>query len=273
MGPIASAFHHSANGIRTRVWALRGPRPSPLDDSAVASVAGRESAGAELATRDSRPATPRHRPGRNRTCNPRFWRPVLYHLSYGPLHLHGSGLPGWLTGLEPATSGATVRRSNRLSYNHHGEPGPRSRAGKTSPAQGLGQGQKRARERLCGGVPAALHAIQRGHRHHPADRVGHEQWTCPGCPPAWPSAPRSRPPARRSGPPHARQDAELERRRRHPAVLPPEHAPDRSLRHLPAHSQQQPVVRPARPSPPPARGRTARGPPTCEDTAGGPPAT
>src|ERR1700730_2554163 len=25
---------NSANGIRTRVWALRGPRPSPLDDSA-----------------------------------------------------------------------------------------------------------------------------------------------------------------------------------------------------------------------------------------------
>ncbi len=24
------------------------------------------------------------RPGRNRTCNPRFWRPVLYQLSYGP---------------------------------------------------------------------------------------------------------------------------------------------------------------------------------------------
>ncbi len=30
MGPTT----HSANGIRTRVWALRGPRPSPLDDSA-----------------------------------------------------------------------------------------------------------------------------------------------------------------------------------------------------------------------------------------------
>jgi hypothetical protein len=26
----------------------------------------------------------RSRPGRTRTCNPRFWRPVLYQLSYGP---------------------------------------------------------------------------------------------------------------------------------------------------------------------------------------------
>ncbi len=27
---------------------------------------------------------------------------------------------GWLTGIEPATSGATVQRSDRLSYSHHG---------------------------------------------------------------------------------------------------------------------------------------------------------
>ena len=26
---------------------------------------------------------------------------------------------GWKTGLEPATFGTTIRRSNRLSYNHH----------------------------------------------------------------------------------------------------------------------------------------------------------
>src|SRR5437870_3890950 len=35
-------------------------------------------------------ACPTNRPGRNRTCNPRFWRPVLYQLSYGPRN--GSGL-------------------------------------------------------------------------------------------------------------------------------------------------------------------------------------
>ncbi len=28
-------------------------------------------------------------------------------------------LSGWKTGLEPATFGTTIRRSNRLSYNHH----------------------------------------------------------------------------------------------------------------------------------------------------------
>ncbi len=27
---------------------------------------------------------------------------------------------GWLTGFEPATFGTTIRRSNLLSYNHHG---------------------------------------------------------------------------------------------------------------------------------------------------------
>ena len=29
-------------------------------------------------------------------------------------------LLGWMTGFEPATSGSTIRRSNQLSYTHHG---------------------------------------------------------------------------------------------------------------------------------------------------------
>src|SRR5689334_4165625 len=73
MGPIGCRgilpSINSANGIRTRVWALRGPRPSPLDDSAGTT------ANCELSC---------YRPGGNRTPNRRFWRPVLYQLSYGP---------------------------------------------------------------------------------------------------------------------------------------------------------------------------------------------
>jgi hypothetical protein len=43
-----------------------------------------------------------NRPGRNRTCNPRFWRPVLYQLSYGPKNCCGWKLQNpvwpWKTG-------------------------------------------------------------------------------------------------------------------------------------------------------------------------------
>jgi hypothetical protein len=111
MGPIGCPRHppsiNSANGIRTRVWALRGPRPSPLDDSAENHC--------ELRTPNQLRTICEFsldRPGGNRTPNRRFWRPVLYQLSYGPTM-------GWLTGIEPATPGATVRCSNQLSYSHH----------------------------------------------------------------------------------------------------------------------------------------------------------
>src|SRR5687768_9747957 len=71
-----------------------------------------------------------NRPGGNRTPNRRFWRPVLYQLSYGPNSRALRTVPwrkarcafssgGWLTGIEPATPGATDRCSNRLSYSHH----------------------------------------------------------------------------------------------------------------------------------------------------------
>src|SRR4029079_4994960 len=85
MGP--SIFHpYSANGIRTRVWALRGPRPSPLDDSAETTT--NYLVQCELRVLSSQSVRNSHsqcdRPGGNRTPNRRFWRPVLYQLSYGP---------------------------------------------------------------------------------------------------------------------------------------------------------------------------------------------
>ena len=88
---LTLALSSTANGIRTRVPALRGLCPGPLDDSGKrpVSVAVRVAAN----PRDSRgrpttateTATFSYRPGGNRTPNPRFWRPVLYQLSYGPL--------------------------------------------------------------------------------------------------------------------------------------------------------------------------------------------
>ena len=108
----SSASVHTPTGNRTPVFALRTRRPRPLDDGGLSFSSTC---------------------GGNRTPNRRFWRPVLYQLSYGPTSPRArertparSSCRGWLTGIEPATPGATDRCSNRLSYSHHGGgPPPR----------------------------------------------------------------------------------------------------------------------------------------------------
>ena len=52
------------------------------------------------------------RPGRNRTCNPRFWRPVLYQLSYGPMSAAGSlqnPRPAWKAPLRTRSPNVPLR--------------------------------------------------------------------------------------------------------------------------------------------------------------------
>lgn len=56
-----TSWRRTPNGIRTRVSTLRGWRPRPLVDGGKGGA------------------------GRTRTCNLRFWRPVLSQLSYDPL--------------------------------------------------------------------------------------------------------------------------------------------------------------------------------------------
>src|SRR6476659_1336907 len=112
----------SANGIRTRVWALRGPRPSPLDDSAV------------------RPhCASRTDPQARQESN---LQPPVLETGALPIELRTFGRPGWLTGIEPATSGATVRRSNQLSYNHHATSAPTQLLGAAKRGK-IARGQRR----------------------------------------------------------------------------------------------------------------------------------
>src|SRR5256885_13583581 len=54
--------------------------------------------------------------------------PLITELTVRPSDRPSVRPSGWLTGIDPATSGATVQRSNRLSYSHHAEQNLTSQA-------------------------------------------------------------------------------------------------------------------------------------------------
>src|SRR5437879_768635 len=131
---------------------------------------------------------------------------------------------GWLTGIEPATSGATVRRSNQLSYSHRAR---RQRA-KTPRRQGNLIGPEYGRKLGRPRTTRNRNAIERRNLNDTPYRI-HDEQTPAGDRPNRHTLLLHIGQLHDAGASQPGQDAEVRRGRAQRSVLPPKHIPRRPL--------------------------------------------
>lgn len=90
-GPATGAVLYCGTGQRSRYWDDRAPRPDSPRLSRPKASKGCGGPSLSIRLTSNKPARVLEsiafyagRSGRARTCDPRFWRPMLYQLSYAP---------------------------------------------------------------------------------------------------------------------------------------------------------------------------------------------
>ena len=73
---------------------------------------------------------------------------------------------GWTSGIEPPTSGTTIRRSNRLSYAHHGLCAPDPLVGRENRSSNARYGARQRKQSLTDGKPDPRRISSASRRFH-----------------------------------------------------------------------------------------------------------